>query len=129
MRFGWKGQRRVISSMRPGLSRLGVTQPGSRLDARRGENVFGYQKELAIPQQASIGTSASVIKTNNPYRDAIIITNLSATATLFVGPYYVTVGNGQAILPGLSFTFPTTAELWGVGTAALTCTFVEVGAE
>lgn len=130
MDLSFRRQRRYFGGVNPTIVKPQQALNPTKIECRQGEKVPGCQKELSIPQQVTVGTVPTIIKTNNPYRDSIIITNTSSTQVLFVGPYYVSITSGQAIEPLQSFTYPTTAEVWGiVATGSLVCTFAEVGKE
>lgn len=76
--------------------------------------------------QTSITASAAQIVPARTTRRAINITNTHATAILYVGVSGVLTSNGHAILASQSLSLPTTAAVYGVGSASLTATFVEV---
>jgi hypothetical protein len=77
--------------------------------------------------QVSIPTTPiTAIVAARAARRAVLITNTHATAILYVGGAAVTSSTGQAVPAGVSLTFPTVAAVYGVASATLTASFVEV---
>lgn len=76
--------------------------------------------------QVSVGSTATLIIAANT-RQGVLITNPSATVTVFIGGAGVTTGNGQELLPLQSITLPVVSAVYGiVATGTQTVSYVEV---
>lgn len=76
--------------------------------------------------QVSIGSSATLILASN-LRQGLLITNPSATVTVYIGGSGVTISNGQALLPGCSITLPVVSAVYGViATGTQSVSYTEV---
>lgn len=76
--------------------------------------------------QVSIGSTATLIKAAGT-RQGLLITNPSASVTVYIGGSGVTTGNGQELLPGTSITLPVVSAVYGiVATSTQIVSYVEV---
>jgi hypothetical protein len=76
--------------------------------------------------QVSVGNSATRIIAAGT-RQGVLITNPSASVTVYIGGSGVTSSNGQELLPGNSITLPVTSAVYGVvATGTQTVSFAEV---
>jgi hypothetical protein len=83
----------------------------------------GFPTQTGLtPGQVSIGTTPTLINAASATQGYIIITNLSPSATIYIGPAGVTTSNGYALQPGYSsFPIYSQAAVYGVvagGTAS-----------
>ena len=74
--------------------------------------------------QVSIATSATLITGRRSTRRTIGIVN-TGSATVYLGASNVATTTGHQLLPGGFVGIPTTADVWGIGTAASSVTFIE----
>jgi hypothetical protein len=76
--------------------------------------------------QVSLGTSATLIIAAGT-RQGVLITNPSATVTVYIGGSGVTTANGQILGPLQSITIPVVSAVYGVVAASTqTVSFIEV---
>lgn len=78
--------------------------------------------------QVSVATTATLIIAANGVRQAVLITNTHATATVFLGVGLgVTTATGHALTAGSSITLPVGSPVYGIVAASTaTVTYVEV---
>lgn len=77
--------------------------------------------------QVSVGNSATQIIAANTSRSGVVITNPSASTTIYVGTSGVTTSTGAILPPGSSLTLPVTSAVYGiVATGTQTVSYAEV---
>lgn len=77
--------------------------------------------------QVDIGTEATLIIAANPDRSGVLITNPSATVTIYIGTAAVTASTGSILPPLQSLTLPVSSAIYGVvADGSQTISYVEV---
>ena len=77
--------------------------------------------------QVSVGATATQIIAANATRAGVLITNPSATVSVYIGLSGVTSSTGAILGPGQSLTLPVTSAVYGiVGTGTQTVSYVEL---
>jgi hypothetical protein len=80
----------------------------------------------AFGQQAVIST-ATLIAAVRATRRAILVLNLDATATVYLGNSNVTTATGLALKPGISISLPWIGACYGItASGTVNVTFVEI---
>jgi len=69
-------------------------------------------------QVALNSSTATLVLAANATRRSAIVSNMSATINIFVGPSTVTAANGQIIPPGSSLTIPITAAIYAISASS-----------
>ena len=86
------------------------------------------QSDDILTGQVSVGTTMTLIVAANPARKSVLITNITGTQVIYVGPLGVTTSNGSYLhsAAGSNVTINTKAAVYGIAvTAAQTVSYLE----
>jgi hypothetical protein len=82
---------------------------------------------LNATNQISVTSSGVLIIAANAARAGVIITNPSATLTVYIGTSGVTTGNGFPLGPGANVTLPVVSDVYGItSSTSVTVGYLEV---
>lgn len=100
------------------------TDEGLQVYANLGSEVVAVQQntdgaaDWDTTQVALNSSSATLVLAANSTRRSALVTNMSATINIYVGPSNVTTSNGQLIAPGNSLTIPATVAIYAISASS-----------